>query len=71
VRIHLTKKAVDWLADKGYDPAFGARPMARVIQESIKDRLVDEMLFGKLQQGGTVTLSEKEGELTFAIQKKP
>jgi ATP-dependent Clp protease ATP-binding subunit ClpA len=65
VRIHMTKKAVDWLADKGYDPAFGARPMARVIQESIKDRLVDEMLFGKLQQGGTVTLSETDGELTF------
>ena len=61
IRIHLTKEAVNWLADKGYDPAFGARPMARVIQESIKDRLVDEMLFGKLQQGGTVTLSEKEG----------
>ncbi len=65
IRIHMTKKAVDWLADKGYDPAFGARPMARVIQESIKDRLVDEMLFGKLQQGGSVTLSEKDGELAF------
>ena len=65
IRIHLTKKAVNWLADKGYDPAFGARPMARVIQESIKDRLVDEMLFGKLQQGGSVTLSEKDGGLTF------
>ncbi len=65
IRIHLTKEAVNWLADKGYEPAFGARPMARVIQESIKDRLVDEMLFGKLQQGGSVTLSEKGGDLTF------
>ncbi len=65
VSIRMTKKAVDWLADKGYDPAFGARPMARVIQESIKNRLVDELLFGKLQQGGNVTLSEKNGELTF------
>ncbi len=70
IRIHLTKKAVDWLADKGYDPAFGARPMARVIQESIKDRLVDEMLFGRLQQGGTITLSEKNGELTFRFGSK-
>ncbi len=65
IRIHLTKKAVNWLADKGYDPAFGARPMARVIQEAIKNRLVDEMLFGKLQQGGSVTLSEKDDGLTF------
>jgi len=69
IRIHLTKKAVNWLADKGYDPAFGARPMARVIQEAIKDRLVDEMLFGKLQQGGSVTLSEKDGELTFRFDE--
>ncbi len=70
IRIHLTRKAVEWLADKGYDPAFGARPMARVIQESIKDRLVDELLFGKLQQGGSVTLSEKDNELTFRFGKK-
>ena len=70
IRIHLTRKAVEWLADKGYDPAFGARPMARVIQESIKDRLVDELLFGKLQQGGSVTLSEKNNELTFRFGKK-
>ncbi|MDG5766194.1 ATP-dependent Clp protease ATP-binding subunit ClpA [Balneolales bacterium ANBcel1] len=68
VRIHLTRKAVDWLADKGYEPAYGARPMARVIQENIKDRLVDELLFGKLQSGGEVTLSEKDGELTFRFK---
>ena len=67
VTIRLTKKAANWLADKGYDPAFGARPMARVIQESIKNRLVDELLFGKLQHGGNVTLSEKDGELTFSF----
>jgi len=65
VTIQLTRKAVDWLSDKGYEPAFGARPMARVIQESIKNRLVDELLFGRLQSGGSVTLSEKNGELTF------
>ena len=67
VTIRLTKKAVDWLAEKGYEPAFGARPMARVIQESIKNRLVDELLFGKLQQGGSVTISEKDGGLTFSF----
>lgn len=65
VSIQLTKKAVDWLADKGYDPAYGARPMSRVIQESIKNRLVEELLFGKLVHGGTVTLSANNGKLTF------
>ncbi len=70
VTVHLTRKAVDWIADKGYDPAFGARPMSRVIQESIKNRLVDELLFGKLQSGGTVTLSEKQGDLTFRFSRR-
>lgn len=70
VEIRLTRKAVDWLADKGYDPTFGARPMTRVIQESIKNRLVDEILFGKLQSGGVVTLSEKDGELTFRFSTR-
>lgn len=70
VRIHLTRNAVDWIADKGYDPAFGARPMTRIIQEHIKNRLVDELLFGKLQDGGTVTLSEKNGSLSFRFQPR-
>ncbi|MEX0680013.1 MAG: ATP-dependent Clp protease ATP-binding subunit ClpA [Balneolales bacterium] len=69
VQIRMTRKAVEWLADKGYDPAFGARPMSRVIQKSIKNRLVDELLFGELQSGGTATLSEKNGALTFRFTK--
>ncbi|MBP3191264.1 AAA family ATPase [Natronogracilivirga saccharolytica] len=65
VRIRLTEKAVHWLAEKGYDPSYGARPMSRVIQENIKNKLVDELLFGKLQHGGTVTLSAGKQGLTF------
>ncbi len=54
VRIHLSDAARSWLAEKGYDPDFGARPMARVIQSKIKDALADELLFGKLTKGGFV-----------------
>jgi ATP-dependent Clp protease ATP-binding subunit ClpA len=53
VRIELTEPARKWLAEKGYDPAFGARPLSRVIEESIKRPLTDELLFGKLENGGT------------------
>ncbi|MDI6400526.1 ATP-dependent Clp protease ATP-binding subunit ClpA [Balneolaceae bacterium ANBcel3] len=67
VNIRTSKEAVEWLAKKGYDPAYGARPMARVIQESIKDRLVDELLYGKLQSGGTVSISVKNDALDFSF----
>jgi ATP-dependent Clp protease ATP-binding subunit ClpA len=56
VKIELTDAARAWLADKGYDPAFGARPLARVIEESIKRPLTDEILFGKLESGGTAVV---------------
>jgi ATP-dependent Clp protease ATP-binding subunit ClpA len=54
VMIELSEEATKWLAEKGYDEKFGARPLARVIQEHIKRPLADELLFGKLEQGGTV-----------------
>ena len=54
VTIELTEDAARWLAEKGYDEKFGARPLARVIQEHIKKPLADELLFGKLEHGGTV-----------------
>ena len=54
VAFELTKEAKIWLAKKGYDPKFGARPLARVIQEYIKKPLAEELLFGKLENGGTV-----------------
>jgi len=54
VRLNLSPAARTWLANHGYDPAYGARPMARLIQTAIKDKLSDELLFGKLVNGGSV-----------------
>ena len=67
VTIELGDAARKWLAEKGYDPQFGARPLARVIQENIKKPLADELLFGKLAQGGTVRVDLKDGKLNFAF----
>jgi ATP-dependent Clp protease ATP-binding subunit ClpA len=63
VTIEMSEGATRWLAEKGYDDKFGARPLARVIQEHIKKPLADELLFGKLEHGGTVkVLLEGQGE---------
>jgi ATP-dependent Clp protease ATP-binding subunit ClpA len=71
VMIELSEGAAKWIAEKGYDDKFGARPLARVIQEHIKKPLADELLFGKLENGGTVkVLVQGKGEdskLTFEI----
>lgn len=67
VTIELDKKSRKWLADKGYDRANGARPLARLIAEKIKKPLAEEVLFGKLSKGGTVEVSvDKEDELSFS-----
>ena len=73
VTIELDASARDWLAIKGYDPLFGARPLARVIQEHIKKPLAEELLFGKLAKGGTVRVyAEKDADkLSFAFEPKP
>jgi len=67
VTIELSAEALAWLAEKGYDPDHGARPLARVIQTSIKERLGDELLFGKLENGGKVVVGVEGGALTFAF----
>lgn len=59
VTIDLTDAAKDWLAKKGFDPRYGARPLAREIQEHIKKPLAEELLFGKLEHGGTVDVDVK------------
>ncbi len=65
VFIELNDKARNWLAEKGYDKLFGARPLARVIQEYVKKPLAEEVLFGKLSDGGTVRVdTEGEGDAT-------
>jgi ATP-dependent Clp protease ATP-binding subunit ClpA len=57
VTIHLTPEAADWLAEKGYDEKMGARPLGRVIQEYVKKPLAEQVLFGELVNGGTVTVA--------------
>ena len=56
VQIEITDRAADWLATKGYDENFGARPLARLIQEKVKKPMADELLFGKLKNGGIVKI---------------
>ena len=57
VNISYADSVRTWLAEKGYDPQYGARPLARIIQTEIKDVLADEILFGKLEKGGSVMLN--------------
>ncbi len=65
VEIVLTDAARVWLGDKGYSPEYGARPLARLIQEHIKKPLAEELLFGRLAKGGTVEVDAGEEGLTF------
>ena len=67
VTFDLTAEATRWLGEKGYDDSFGARPLARVIQENIKKPLADEILFGQLKEGGTVRvlLDREKDKLAF------
>jgi len=56
VQIEITDRAADWIATRGYDEAFGARPLSRLIQEQVKKPMADELLFGKLKHGGIVKI---------------
>ncbi len=67
VSLALEPDAREWLAVHGCDPKMGARPMSRVIQENIKKPLADEILFGKLADGGMVRISVEDGKLSFSI----
>ncbi|MDA0305406.1 MAG: ATP-dependent Clp protease ATP-binding subunit ClpA [Proteobacteria bacterium] len=69
VVIELTDEAREWLAKKGYDAKFGARPLSRVIQENIKKALAEELLFGKLAKGGVVVVKVKDNKLDFSYPK--
>ena len=61
--LELTEAGRAWLAKHGYDKAFGARPMARLIHAKLKEPLVDAILFGKLQDGGRVVVSAEGDEI--------
>jgi ATP-dependent Clp protease ATP-binding subunit ClpA len=71
VTLELTPKARSWLADEGFDPVFGARPMARLIQREIKKPLADRLLFGDLKTGGRVKVGTKGGGLCLTTSGDP
>jgi ATP-dependent Clp protease ATP-binding subunit ClpA len=71
VTIELSSAAKEFLAERGYDPLYGARPLARVIQEQIKKPLAEELLFGRLATGGGVKVTVRDGELAFDIAEAP
>jgi ATP-dependent Clp protease ATP-binding subunit ClpA len=62
VEAHFTDELKAWLAEKGFDPLMGARPMARLIQDTIRAALADELLFGRLVNGGRVTIDLDEDD---------
>jgi ATP-dependent Clp protease ATP-binding subunit ClpA len=72
VEISVSMPAREWLAEQGFDPEMGARPMKRVIQNQIKRQLADDLLFGDLSEGGEVdvSLSKKDGK-KLKIRTKP
>jgi len=70
VHLDVDDDAKSWIAERGYDVKMGARPMARVIQESIKRPLAEELLFGKLANGGNVTVVVKDGKLDFEVEAR-
>jgi ATP-dependent Clp protease ATP-binding subunit ClpB len=65
ITVQLDAKARDWLADKGYDPAYGARPLKRAIQKSVQDPLAELILSGKVKDGDAVAISANRQGITF------
>ena len=71
VDAHFSEAVKDMLADKGFDPLMGARPMARLIQDTIRSALADELLFGRLANGGKVTVDlDQEGKIKLAFEEE-
>ena len=71
VEIELTEAALDWLGERGYDEKYGARPLARVVQEHIKKPLADELLFGGLTGGGLAIVDVVDGKLQVLVKAPP
>jgi ATP-dependent Clp protease ATP-binding subunit ClpA len=68
IDLSVTKSALKWLFRKGHEPAYGARPFARTVDQHLKQTLVDDILFGDLVDGGKVKVSESKGKLVFEIE---
>ena len=69
IKVALDAKGRQWLADKGYDPSYGARPLKRVIQKYVQDPLAQGLLSGEIEDGSTVKVGAAQGKLT--IEGKP
>ena len=69
VELKVDSKALQWLANRGYDPVYGARPLKRVIQRSLQNPLATLLLEGKVKEGDTVEVSVSGGELTVAGER--
>ena len=67
VELELTPAARSWLAEKGYDPKYGARPVARLIQSEVHEKLIDEILFGPLANGGKAVVDVVDDEIAIVI----
>jgi len=70
VTLEFDQEAIAWLALKGYDEAYGARPIRRLVEEKVKQPLADELLFGEMSKGGVIHVSVKDDVLHFAFNKK-
>jgi ATP-dependent Clp protease ATP-binding subunit ClpA len=70
IMLAISDEVRTWLAEKGYSPQYGARPLARVIQTEIKDGLSDQILFGTMQKGGEVQIDLKDDKLVFDYREK-
>jgi ATP-dependent Clp protease ATP-binding subunit ClpA len=70
VEVEFTDALKDHLAENGFDPLMGARPMARLIQDTIRSALADELLFGKLANGGKVTVDVKDGKVGLEFEEE-
>ncbi|MBD3807987.1 MAG: ATP-dependent Clp protease ATP-binding subunit ClpA, partial [Epsilonproteobacteria bacterium] len=67
IKLTITPKAKEYIANKGYDIRYGARHIARVIDELIKEKLSDEILFGRLKDGGRVKIGFEKNSLIFVV----
>ncbi|WP_278286819.1 AAA family ATPase [Tepidiforma thermophila] len=71
VRLEVTEAGKDWLGEKGYDPVFGARPLRRVIQDNIEDRLSEMLLAGEFTSGDIVRIDAQDGQLKIEPVREP
>jgi ATP-dependent Clp protease ATP-binding subunit ClpB len=71
IALHLDQEAIDWLAGKGYDPAYGARPLKRVMQKELQDPLAEKILLGEILDGSSVKVSAGSDRLNFRARSGP